>query len=231
MIINLGDAPFKAFIKVTYPNGTCTVSLGDKSFTHTGGGTHTFTVNKKGTWTVKATSNDGYNLTAQSTAALTYRGQVANVTLSYTLWLYNKGDLCSAVTGGWVARKQGSAGTVTFNTDNIYVYGTPNNAVGAYTNNLINLSKYSTLNVRFKTKLIAKGSNSVNATYITVVTTSKSDRYLNSGLIYQQIRADANKIQAGSVIKVDISGISQNCTIGMNSINGGEYSVDMIWLS
>lgn len=101
MIINLGDAPFKAFIKVTYPNGTCTVSLGDKSFTHSGGGTHTFTVNKKGTWTVKATSADGYNLTAQSTAALTYRGQVASVTLSYTLNLFVNGTDNTAVTGGY----------------------------------------------------------------------------------------------------------------------------------
>ena len=158
MIINLGDAPFKGFIKVTYPNGTCTVSLGDKSFTHTGGGTHTFTVNKKGTWTVKATSNDGYNLTAQSTAALTYRGQVANVTLSYALWLYNKGDLCSAVTGGWNSNKWQTSwysrtGTMTKNANSITLSGqswgtldtSPRQAIEAITQNKINLSGYSTL--------------------------------------------------------------------------------------
>lgn len=76
MIINLGDAPFKAFITVAYPNGTCTVSLGDKSFTHTGGGTHTFTVNKKGTWTVSAVSES-------KNVSITSNGQTANVALGY----------------------------------------------------------------------------------------------------------------------------------------------------
>ena len=96
MIINLGDAPFKAFITVTYPNGTCTVSLGDKSFPHTGGGTHTFTVNKKGTWTVTATSNAG--VVETQNVSLTYVGQVASVTLTGIFYAIKDG--VSAV-GGW----------------------------------------------------------------------------------------------------------------------------------
>lgn len=88
MIINLGDAPFKAFITVTYPKGTCTVSDGTITYSHSGGGTYTFTVNKKGTWTVTAQYS-----TAVKTASveITYRGQVESVTLSYTLLLYDNG--------------------------------------------------------------------------------------------------------------------------------------------
>ena len=48
MIINWGDAPFKAFIKVTYNAGTCTCKMGSETFTHSGGGTATFEVKKKG---------------------------------------------------------------------------------------------------------------------------------------------------------------------------------------
>ena len=88
MIINLGDAPFKAYITVTYPKGDCTVSNGTTVLSHSGGGTHTFTVNKKGTWTVTAQYS-----TAVKTASveITYRGQVENVALDYTLLLYNVG--------------------------------------------------------------------------------------------------------------------------------------------
>ena len=101
MIVNLGDAPFKAFITVTYPKGTCTVSDGTTRLSHSGGGTYTFTVKKKGTWTVTAQYS-----TAVKTASvdITYRGQVESVTLSYTLLLYDKGTNYTDVTGGWESR-------------------------------------------------------------------------------------------------------------------------------
>lgn len=96
---------FKAFITVTYPSGTCTVSLGDKSFTHTGGGTHTFTVNKKGTWIVTATRADG--TTESSNVSITFNGQSASVTLKCRRYFYNNGDV-SSLTGGWSSYQGGS---------------------------------------------------------------------------------------------------------------------------
>ena len=118
MIINLGDAPFKAFIKVTYPNGTCTVSLGGKSFTHTGGGTHTFTVNKKGTWTVMATNTAG--VVETQTVNITTRGQTVSVTLVCRLYFYNRGDMCGANSGGWGRNDEGG---VLFNSDHMELTG------------------------------------------------------------------------------------------------------------
>lgn len=89
MIINLGDAPFKAFITVTYPKGTCTVSDGTTTYSHSGGGTYTFTVKKKGTYTVKIQ----YSTAVKSTTVnITKRGQATSVSLDYKLYLYNAGN-------------------------------------------------------------------------------------------------------------------------------------------
>ena len=93
MIINLGDAPFKAFISVNYPSGTCTVTheSGTK-LTHSGGGKHTFTVNKKGKWIVTATPASGAAKTSEVT--INTRGEVKTVSLSYELVLFD-GNLAS----------------------------------------------------------------------------------------------------------------------------------------
>lgn len=149
MIINLGDAPFKAFIKVTYPNGTCTVSLGDKSFSHTGGGTHTFTVNKKGTWTVRATSNAG--VVETQNVSLTYVGQVASVTLTGILYIFKEGS------GAKVPLKtaSGTDGSITVGTNYIQAAGRTagDSQTLVYTTSPINLTHFSS--VRFEVSKVS----------------------------------------------------------------------------
>lgn len=88
MIINWGDAPFKAFITVTYPSGTCTVTNGNKTYIHSGGGTHTFVVQQKGTYTVKAVNG---SLSDSDSVSISKRGQTGSVSLSYTLYLIKAG--------------------------------------------------------------------------------------------------------------------------------------------
>ena len=220
MIINLGDAPFKAFIKVTYPNGTCTVSLGDKSFTHTGGGTHTFTVNKKGAWTVKATSNDGYNLTAQSTAALTYRGQVANVTLTYfDGYVYNAGDIYEEFTGGYSTVPL-AADALEFSTNydgKLRVranYGN-NNPCAALTNKAIDLTNYS--------RLRAIGDSNSNSVGTASTVGVSSTRSVGGGL--------SHYTNIGSSSTLDISGLSGPHYIGIWApAYSGIAAVSKIWL-
>lgn len=91
MIINWGDAPFKAFITVTYPSGTCTVTGEGQTYTHTGGGTKTFTVKKKGTYTIKAENG---SFSDSTTATITKRNQtVTATTLKYILYLIQEGTL------------------------------------------------------------------------------------------------------------------------------------------
>lgn len=78
----------KAFITVTYPKGTCTVSLNGNSFSHSGGGTHTFTVNDKGTWTVKAVYN---TITKTSNVSISNSGENKSVSISYDLIAFANG--------------------------------------------------------------------------------------------------------------------------------------------
>lgn len=95
MIINLGDAPFKAFITVNYPSGKCEAKheASGVSYTHTGGGPHTFTVHKKGKWIVTATPATGAAKTSEVT--INTRGEEKPVSFSYELVLFENGKLAS----------------------------------------------------------------------------------------------------------------------------------------
>lgn len=53
------------------------------------------------TWTVSCT--DGTQ-TASQVVSITTQWQVKIVTLNYNIYLYNEGDLCVAITGGWQGR-------------------------------------------------------------------------------------------------------------------------------
>jgi hypothetical protein len=88
MIINWGDAPFKAFITVSYPRGTLTVSGEGQSYSHTGGGTHTFTVRKKGTYSVNAVDG-GKNDSAS--VNVTAGKQSLSVKLEYRFYVVKNG--------------------------------------------------------------------------------------------------------------------------------------------
>ena len=106
-----------AVIAVTYPEGSvCTCSDGTTTLTAKDtSGKALFNVSTV-TWTVTAT--DG-NKTKDATVDITTEGQVESVTLNYTLVLYNDGDQCESVTGGWetVGNQPGS---IIFNSDHIY---------------------------------------------------------------------------------------------------------------
>lgn len=87
MIVNMGTA-FKAFITVTYPSGTCTLSHeSGASYTHSGGGTHTFVVRRRGKWNIRA--EDG-TMVKEASAEISARGQIKTVVLSYELVLFDR---------------------------------------------------------------------------------------------------------------------------------------------
>lgn len=93
---------FSATINVTYPAGsTCTCSNGSTVYTAGNtSGSWTFTVPRAGTWTVSCAN--GIQSRSQN-VSITYTGQAASVLLTYIVYLYNQGDQCSALTGGWNA--------------------------------------------------------------------------------------------------------------------------------
>lgn len=159
---------FTATINITYPaKSNCVVKNSSgvtvASNSNTGSSTKTWaaTVTATGTYTVTATATDGSGNTKSGNVSITTSGQSKSVTLSYSLYLYNKGDLCSAVTGGWNSNKWSTTwysqtGTMTKNADSITLSGygagaadgQVRQAVEAITQNKINLSGYSTLFIK-----------------------------------------------------------------------------------
>ena len=87
MIVNLDESAFKAFITVTYPSGTCTLSHeSGASYTHSGGGTHSFVVHRRGKWNIRA--EDG-TMVKEASTEISSRGQIETV-LSYELVLFDR---------------------------------------------------------------------------------------------------------------------------------------------
>ena len=93
---------FSATINITYPAGsTCTCTDGTTTLTAPDtSGTWACIVPNAGTWT--ATSTSGTE-TDSKAIAITTDGQNTSVELSYATYLYNLGDACDALTGGWQA--------------------------------------------------------------------------------------------------------------------------------
>lgn len=141
---------FSATIAVTYPAGSvCTCTNGNTTLTAPDtSGSVTFDVDRAGTWTVTVT--DGAN-TASQDVVITSKGQSEALTLEYRLYLYNRGDQCTAVTGGWGGANSSTASTTkgTFSAEESYLYVKNANyaSYGAVTKNGVDVTDYTTLHV------------------------------------------------------------------------------------
>lgn len=139
-----GGGKLFAIIAVTYPEGSiCT--CGGKAAKDTSGFA-LFNV-KTGTYTVECHTSDNIKSKSTSvTVAESDKGKSKSVTLNYTLMLYNYGDQCEFVTGGWktVGNQPGS---IVFNSDHIYWSHAEGSNVDSavVTNNLIDFSGYTKL--------------------------------------------------------------------------------------
>ena len=112
-----------AVIAVTYPEGSvCTCSNGTKTMkAKDTSGKALFNVTV-GEWTVSCT--DG-SRTVSKEVTIAVAGQFESLVLSYALYLYNYGDKCEAVTGGWEQYQYNGygEGSWAYNSDNIFVNG------------------------------------------------------------------------------------------------------------
>lgn len=141
-IMKAGSLPIRSIIDVTYPAGsTCTCSNGTRTMkAKDTSGKVLFNVST-GTWTVSCT--DGTS-TKSTTVSITAEGQNKSVTLSYATYYYNKGDKCTAVTGGWA--KTGTGGSLTFNAASMtLVADSYQNVADASTTNKVDLTNIKTL--------------------------------------------------------------------------------------
>lgn len=192
---NVGGGTSKAFavIGVTYPAGSvCTCSDGAKTLSlKDTGGQGFFLIPYAATWTVTAT--DGTKTKSES-VEITNEGQSVSVELLYRAYLYNNGDECTEITGGWAATK----GQLTKNTDNLYTSGNGRECGICQTQNKIDLSGYSTLYA------IVTTTGSSNFSIGLTTTTSHSTGIPNS--------ITASAVIIGAVTKeqyeVDVSAIN-----------------------
>lgn len=105
-----------------------------------------------GTFTIQAQRGTSIN----STEVIVNNLYVYDVSISYYLYLYNRGDTCTDITGGWnsftwrynASSASAKAPTVTYNSDNVYLslYA----GAGAWgTQNTIDLTKYQTIHCNY----------------------------------------------------------------------------------
>lgn len=213
-IIDVNVVYFTATLEVTYPRGTCTATLGDQTYTHSGGGTASFVVNNKGTYNIKIVYN---TLSKTGTAAISTYGSTVTKSLDYSKYIFNNGDV-SSITGGW-----SSGGCSGFsNSTSLYVYknGPKNNNTSyAYpcTNNLIDLTDYTTITFTFstvETLRLSWGSN-VNASNCHFYYGVMSGK--NSSL------GTKGETRSGGTYNLNISSLKGSYYVGFNLHAYGTY--------
>ena len=136
---------FSATINVTYPAGsTCTCSDGTTTLTAPNtSGSWTCIVYNAGTWTATATDGDK---SKSADVVITTDGQTENITLQYITHLFNNGDTCDAITGGWGTGAT-SVGSASISGQQISIVAYAKKSFSCGPKNKIDVSEYKALSV------------------------------------------------------------------------------------
>lgn len=148
---------FTATINITYPAGsTCTCSDGTTTLSAPDtSGTWVCTVPNAGKWTVSSTDGDK---SKSADVVITTDGQTENITLQYITHLFNNGDTCDAITGGWGTGTT-SAGSASISGQQISIVAYAEKTFSCGPKNKIDVSEYEALSVTVDS--IGNGSLSV----------------------------------------------------------------------
>lgn len=216
-------AYFSATINITYPAAsTCVVTdsggaiVASDSNTGSSAKTWTATVTTTGTYTVTATTTDGSGNTKSSNVSITANGQSASVELEYGILLYDNGDLCTDVTGGWI--KDGTNAAFADTTLSLSNTGAVELKGSFSTANKINLSQYS--------KLIARFFRSDEANLWLGLTNTTTG--IKGGSFFEALAAASDP--SLGYVELDISAITGSFHVTVSSINNGFVSVTEIML-
>ena len=212
-------AYFNATIAVTFPSDCTSVTCtkGDTVLSVPSGslssGSYTFNIPEVGEWVLYCTNGiDSDTETVNVTEEKAY-----SVALSFLYYLYNTGDECTAVTGGWKARKQGSRGTFTKKETSIFVKGIPDNGMNAATINTIDLTPFSTAKIR----LVNVSSDGGGTVFFT---TNGGYSESGSGILRLPITSKPK------VVSLDIKALEGSYYAVFNTINNCEIEFDQMWL-
>ena len=220
-----GGTPYAA-IGVTYPSGSvCTCTNGTLTLTAKDtGGKAIFVIPSAGTWTVKAVKG---SQSARKAVSITTEGQVETVTLTYELVLFdgeNGGDN-TAVTGGWLTYASYNS-LANVSTEKITMDGGDGYPSAVATKNAVDLSKYSTLFMRYKINS-ARGDA---ADILMFGVAASSAGILNYDTAFTASKSLKIKTTSGVVdLSCDISSVNTGA-VGVNAKY--EYNIDIfkIWL-
>ena len=108
-----------------------------------------------GTWTVTAT--DGMKTATQD--VLVDAADTFGVEITYRFYLYNSGDPCTDVTGGWKAVRDAGVNnpTLSLNSDHMSIGFLSNSDGRVLTNNVIDITGYTQLGIEYEYTLPSKG--------------------------------------------------------------------------
>lgn len=136
---------FAATINITYPAGsTCTCSDGTTTLSAPDtSGIWVCTVPNAGKWTVSSTDGDK---SKSADVVITTDGQTESVTLLYITHLFNNGDTCDAITGGWGTGAT-SSGSASISGQQISIAANAQKTFSCGTKNKIDVSEYEALSV------------------------------------------------------------------------------------
>lgn len=136
---------FAATINITYPAGsTCTCSDGTTTLSAPDtSGTWACIVPNAGTWTVGSTDGDK---SKSADVVITTDGQTENITLQYITHLFNNGDTCDAITGGW-GTGAASTGSASISGQQISIVAYAEKSFSCGPKNKIDVSEYKALSV------------------------------------------------------------------------------------
>lgn len=223
MVCGGGNGKLFSVIAVTYPEGSvCTCTNGTKTLkAKDTSGKALFNV-AVGEWTVSCTDGDK---TKSVTVSITAEGQSESVTLSYETYYYNKGDLCTVVTGGWA--KTGTGGSLTFNTASMTLKANSfQNATDASTKNKVSLDNIKTL------YFSVKSATSYPTGYprVGIATTNNPDSSEASKWTASKTLSSSSSFKT---VSIDVSSLTGSYYIVVGGFNGDSGSatieVQDIW--
>lgn len=144
-VLSGGTGKLFAVIAVTYPAGSICTCGGKKA--QDTSGYALFNV-KAGTYTVECHTSDNSKSTNKSvTVAESDKGKSKSVTLAYELVLYDAGDACTDVTGGW--SNGGDGGLLSLGSTSMQIESSEyQKTTNACTVNKIDLTNVATLYFR-----------------------------------------------------------------------------------
>lgn len=231
-------AYFSATISITYPaKSTCTVKTSDgttvASDSNTGSSTKTWTatVNATGTYTVTATATDGSGKSKSTTVSITAESQSESVTLIYSLMLYDAGDECTDVTGGWVADAKGSSDggwnlvkpTLTKNSDSMTVAMLTYEGNGCvHMTKSVDMSEYTTLKATISD--FSGGSNTDGHDYISIY--KQGANPFDGYAVYK-------KITKADTFSLAVDSLNEEYNVAFGCANNGittQYTITKVWL-